>query len=199
MLYNKEFFPFSAKSDGYVPGVDECYRIWNEFSMMEHIERHSIQVATVAVEIATGVRSKGIEIDIEVVRACGLLHDIAKTYTIKNGGLHSQLGASWMLDRTKNHAIAQAILHHVYWPGPLDIKKYPLPLIIIYSDKRVNHDSIVRLDDRMEYILERYGKTYNRMQAILYSFKQARDLEKIFSNLLEVDLDAYTFNSRGMV
>ena len=190
---SKPIVPFSAVSDGDIPSTEECFRLWDEYEMMDHIKKHSELVARVAVKIASKILKKGINIDIDCVRASALLHDIAKTYTIKNGGYHTQLGAAWMLDRTKNHAIAQGILHHVFWPGPLDIEKYPLPLIIIYSDKRVKHDKVVSLEERMRYILNRYGKSYERMQQIIYSFNQAREIEKIFNKILEVNLRCASF------
>lgn len=86
---------------GSIPDEGECFRLWDEYEMMEHIKGHSIMVAKVALEISLRLKQKGYLVDEKLVYATGLLHDIAKTYTIKNGGYHSQLGAVWMLDRTK--------------------------------------------------------------------------------------------------
>ena len=52
-------------------------------------------------------------------RAAGLLHDIAKSYTVQFGGSHAQIGASWVIDSTGSHKVAQAVYHHVEWPWPL--------------------------------------------------------------------------------
>ena len=44
--------------------------------------------------------------------------------------------------------------------------------IVFYSDKRVNHDRIVSLEDRLAYILERYGKdNEERCRAIKTNFE----------------------------
>ncbi len=195
----KFLIPLEPRYEGYVPSEDECFKWWDEYEMMENIKAHSLVVANVALEIATLLKKKGYNIDFNLVKITGLLHDIAKTYTIKNGGYHSQLGAVWMLERTKNYSIAQGIIHHVYWPGPIDFKRFWLPLIIVYSDKRVKHDKVVSLKERQKYILNRYGKSYDRMQRILYSFEQASIIEKKLTKLTGVNLNAHTFNSRGMV
>ncbi len=197
--FEKIFIPSKILSYGYIPSEEECYRFWDEYGMMEHIKDHSRMVAKIALNISVKLKEKYLFVDENLVYVTGLLHDIAKTYTIKNGGYHSQLGAVWMLDRTKNYAIAHGIMHHVFWPGPIDLKKYWLPLIIVYSDKRVNHDMIVSLEERQSYILKRYGKTYERMQRILYSFKQAREIEETLTKIIGGDLDACIINSRGMV
>ncbi len=196
---NTKIYPFPPISNTHIPSQDECVFLWNNYNMMEHIKEHSLMVAKVALYIGNRLNENGLNVNIPLIQATALLHDIAKTYTIKYGGYHTQLGAVWMLDYTKNHAIAQGILHHVYWPGPLDIKKYWLPMIIVYADKRVNHNQVVTLEERLEYILNRYGKTYERMQHILYSFKQARCLEELFGEILQEDLNESSFDSRGLV
>lgn len=191
--------PFPPISNGHVPSRDECILLWDQYNMMEHIKEHSLMVTKVALYIGNKLKTSGLDVDIPLIEASALLHDIAKTYTIENGGYHTQIGAVWMLHETKNHAIAQCILHHVYWPGPLDIEKYWLPLVIVYADKRVNHNKVVTLEKRLEYILDRYGESYERMQYILYSFRQARYLEEMFCKILQEDLNESSFDSRGMV
>jgi len=197
--FEKFLIPFKISTQEYIPGEEECYKLWDEYEMMEHIKDHSRMVGKIALAISLKLKEKNFFVNEKLVYATALLHDIAKTYTIKNGGYHSQLGAVWILDKIKNHAIAHGIMHHVFWPGPIDLKKYWLPLIIVYSDKRVNHDRIVSLEERQRYILNRYGKTYEKMQRILESFEQAKEIEKALSSVLGGELDACIVDSRGMV
>ena len=52
-------------------------------------------------------------------------------------------------------------------------------LIVYYADKRVNHDRIVTLDERMVYILERYGRNQEKYcNAIKENFDFCRKVEK---------------------
>lgn len=47
--------------------------------------------------------------------AAGLLHDIAKTYTIKHGGDHAMLGATFVRESTGNPYLAHAVYAHIAW------------------------------------------------------------------------------------
>ncbi|MBW2343837.1 MAG: hypothetical protein JRF53_07435 [Deltaproteobacteria bacterium] len=51
--------------------------------------------------------------------------------------------------------------------------------IVFYSDKRVNHDGIVSLEDRLSYILARYGKNDEGIcRAIRMNFELCKRVEK---------------------
>ena len=56
--------------------------------------------------------------------------------------------------------------------------------IVNYADKRVLHDQIVSLTDRMTYILEKYSDGIKSRARILGLWTKSKDLEKrIFSFL----------------
>jgi hypothetical protein len=72
----------------------------------------------------------------------------------------------------------------------LDAASFPeTPLsakeLVYYADKRVNHDQIVSLDQRLVYILDRYGqKDPLRFAAIRKNFERCQRIEAaIFSGL----------------
>jgi putative nucleotidyltransferase with HDIG domain len=167
--------------------------------MLEHIRVHSELVALVAAELARQLKSAGQDLDPQCFRAAGLLHDLAKTYTLNFGGNHCQIGAVWVLQHTGNPAMAQGVMHHVYWPAELDLAQHPLPLCLIYADKRVMHDSIVPLSQRFDDLFQRYGTTKARVLMIQEAFAQAREIQGLLNRRLEVDLNAYTFDSRRVV
>ncbi len=193
--------PFLALDKGRTPSAQECYQLWDQYRMLEHIRIHSQLVALVAAEITRlmHLKSERLQVHMQTVYAAGLLHDLAKTYTLKYGGNHSQIGAAWVLQHTNNLAMAQGVMHHVYWPGALDIEKHVLPLSLIYADKRVKHDRIVTLQERFADLLQRYGTTRIRVEMMHRSFAQVRNIEDLFNRTLEVDLNAYPFDSRGVV
>ena len=167
--------------------------------MLENIAEHSSLVAGIATWIGHKAKDCGLNIHQQALRAAGLLHDLAKTYTVRYGGNHCQLGAAWVMALTKNPAIAQAVRHHVVWPGPVDVNTHFLPLVIIYADKRVKHDTIVTLPERFADLFDRYGVSEERIAAMRRSFAQVEDIESRLSSLLEVDLNAHSFDSRRMV
>ncbi|WP_291328702.1 HD domain-containing protein [Desulfovibrio sp. UCD-KL4C] len=193
--------PLPVKSDPswYVPTASECMQHWDDFKMLDNIKAHSTQVAKVAVSIALIAEQAQIPVHVPTIQASALMHDIAKTYSIKHGGNHSQLGAAWTLRLTGNPVIAMGVLHHVFWPFEPDAEKYFLPLVISYSDKRVMHDTLTSLEKRFNDLAVRYGKTEKIKQRIQKTFEQALVLEQRLENLLGVDLNACSFDSGRLV
>lgn len=51
----------------------------------------------------------------KAIVAAALLHDIAKTYTIKHGGDHAMLGAAFVREKTGNPYLANAVYAHISW------------------------------------------------------------------------------------
>ena len=99
-----------------VPDDTACFALWDKFDMLPNIRRHSLLVAHIATTLARRAAEIGIAVNVEEVRASGLLHDIAKTYCVRHGGSHAQVGASWVVSETGNQTIAQGVLLHVWWP-----------------------------------------------------------------------------------
>lgn len=185
---------------GLVPTGEECRTVWSELGMPEHIREHSVLVAEVALHIARLCRERFVpELSLALVQAAALLHDVAKEYTIRHGGSHSQLGAAWVQERTGNAVLARAVLHHVHWPFAMDVRRYPVSLIVFYSDKRVRHAEIVGMGERYEDLTLRYGKTPLAREHIQLSLEQGRMVEALLGQELKVDFDAYSFDCRRMV
>lgn len=179
---------FPVSPDWNVPDEAQCVRLWDKYGMMPHIREHCRAVASVALEIVRragerGLLSEGRGLSEPYVLAGGLLHDLAKTYTIRHGGSHAQLGAAWVRDETGNPALAQAVLWHVSWPwqeGPLDDAADPLrlPVIIAYADKRVRHAEVVTLEERFEDLMVRYGIDDERKARITGYLNRTKAVEK---------------------
>ena len=182
-----------------VPTDDDCTRFWDMCSVPDHIREHCLQTALVAETLAARANECGLEVDVQSVRASALLHDLAKGYTIRHGGKHAQLGGAWTMHLTKNPAVAQGVLHHVWWPWEIDPGRYFLPLAVLYSDKRAKHAQIVSLDTRYADLFERYGKSREITKQIKMSLAQAKSIERALSELLSVPLHACTFDGGRLV
>ncbi len=175
------------------PSEEQCRAWWNDYAMMEHIKRHSEQVARVAGYIAARAHKAGHPVDVPQVRASALLHDLAKTYTIEHGGNHSQIGAAWVMDLTGNPAIAMGVMHHVFWPFDLDVAGHLLPFCVIYGDKRVSHDQIVDMETRFQDLLNRYGATEAIREGITRTHVQALEIERVLGEIIGEDLSCASF------
>jgi hypothetical protein len=57
--------------------------------------------------------------------------------------------------------------------------------IVYYADKRVNHDIIVSLEERMNYLFKRYAKKDSKLEELIRAnFKLCKDVEdKLFAFL----------------
>jgi len=190
--------PFTSAGNFPVPTDDDCTRFWNLCSVPDHIRDHSLQTALIAESLTMRARERGLEVCVQSVRASALLHDLAKEYSILHGGKHAQLGAAWTMDLTKNPAVAQGVMHHVWWPWEIDPDRYFLPLAVLYADKRAKHAEIVSLNVRYEDLFERYG-TPEIKEKIKMSLAQAKAIERALSELLSVPLHACTLDGGRLV
>ncbi len=147
-----------------VPGISECFRLMDEYEMLPNIRRHSIIVARVAWEIVEGLQnSDPVPPEIaqtDLVVAGALLHDIAKTPCLRSGCDHAKAGAE--ICRSLGFSEIAGIVEEHVLLGPHDPARrgrgcFTAREIIYYADKRVRHEEIVTLDERLLYILEHYG------------------------------------------
>lgn len=160
----------------HIPSEEHCRRIISELGMLENIVAHSQQVCRVSLLLTDHLGLPGI--DRELVRAAALLHDITKTRSFQTNENHAETGARLLADLGYPE-VARIVGQHVR------LDRYPLnssPLtdaeIVNYSDKRILHDKIVPLNERMGYILERYGGSPERKRSILLLWEKTEKLEK---------------------
>ena len=126
--------------------------------MMKHIVRHSLQVCRVAELLVQHLGKNGRTLNRDLVQAAALLHDITKTRSLTTGEKHSESGCDLLVDRGYAE-VGDIVRQHVKLDTYFDSDTPSEAEIVNYADKRVLHDRIVSLDERMTYILERYGVT----------------------------------------
>ncbi len=155
-----------------------------KYGMLENIKAHSIVVENVAALIAREYQNGPAPISLEKVTAGALMHDIGKTLCLYSSGDHAAKGREICLENDLPE-IADIVGEHVrlrdYGPAsPIGEKE-----IVYYADKRVNHDVIVSLDERLAYLLERYGRNEAFIcKRIRRNFDQCRALEqRLFAKL----------------
>ncbi len=167
-----------------IPTKKECFELIREMEMLEHIAHHSIQVSRVALLITEQLMVKNAPLNRQLVFAAALLHDITKTRSFKTGENHAQTGGQLLRDLNFPE-VGDIIAQHVSLKNYDNFNGFPHEAEIVnYADKRVLHDKIVSFNQRMEYILEHYGKITEHRDKITQLWKRTIKLEyKIFSNL----------------
>jgi len=159
-----------------IPSVEDCYELLAQCHVPKHIIRHCQATAALAVELAEKIAANGIEVDIDFVHRACLLHDIIRFCDFceplelmfeepasekdlqrwrllserYKGARHEEAGYEFLKD--KYPEIALAIKRHAY--GAL-IQKENCPQtieekLVYYADKRVMHDKVVSLAERLE-------------------------------------------------
>jgi len=141
-----------------------------EHHVPSHIVAHSLAVAKLAVFLAERLKAKGVSVDVNLIdRAC-LLHDIFRICELKksdygksdqeiaHGGktklqqIKSHEDAAYDLLKEKYPVLALTVKKHRY-SALLDEKERPHTCeekLVYYADKRVMHDRIVPLKQRLE-------------------------------------------------
>jgi len=140
-----------------IPTREECLRLMEQYGMLENIIHHSLEVAKVALFLSLELNNKGQRIDLGLVEAASLLHDLTKTECLKTKEDHAQTGAQ-ILKRMGFERVGEVVAQHIRLAkegNPLAVSEEE---IVNYADKRVMHDRIVPLKERFNDLMERYGK-----------------------------------------
>jgi putative nucleotidyltransferase with HDIG domain len=151
--------------------------------MPVHIQAHSLLVCRVALVLADGLISAGLKLDRELIRAAAILHDITKPRSFKTGEHHAQTGGDYLAG-LGFYEVGEIVRQHVILDVYPENRSPCEAEVVNYADKRVLHDHIVSLDDRMAYIRDRYAKTGDHREHLKVLWQRTRRLEKrLFSYL----------------
>lgn len=170
-----------------IPSPIECLNIMDKYRMLDNIKAHSLMVARVAYLIGTSAALKAPHISVDLVLAGALLHDIGKTESLRNGGDHVEIGQK--ICRIEGLAEVEPIVaEHVVLKSFVKEGEITEKEIVYYADKRVNHDQVVSLKKRLEYILERYGCGNPKVEdLIIRNFNVCSQVEEKLFQYLEFE------------
>lgn len=159
-----------------LPSRKRCLEILRQLCVPQRIVKHSVVTAKLAVFLAEKLKEKGIVVDVKLVDLACLLHDIARTCDFRKSSykrFHKNIAekdkAKWRQLKEKykglcHEDIACELLRKKYPELALTIKKHRYMAIldenekpqtweeklVYYADKRVMHDKIVSLKERLE-------------------------------------------------
>jgi putative nucleotidyltransferase with HDIG domain len=166
-----------------IPSREECNELMAKYSMLPNIVEHSIQVMHVSLAITDNLK-RGVSVNRDMVVAAALLHDITKTRSLvtkerhdaSGGELLRELGFPSIAEIVEQHVIIQ----NINMQGSLEERE-----IVYYADKRVLHDTIVAIDERVHDLIQRYG-CENR---ILQNKSQVLTVERKIASFMKIDID----------
>jgi len=159
------------------PSREECYKLMYAAGMLPNIVAHSLQVCRIATFFVDQLAERGIKRDRELVQAAAILHDITKTRSLKTGENHAKTGAEF-INTLGYPDVAYIVGHHVLLDENTISEKPAEVEIVNYADKRVLHDKVVSLQERMEDIIVRYAKQPIEKEFIARNWRRVKDLEE---------------------
>lgn len=169
-----------------IPTREECHKLMARHDMPPHIVEHSTQVMRVSLAIADNLK-RGVIIDRDLVIAAALLHDITKTRSLETGEQHDRSGAA-LLEKMGFSRIAGIVAQHVVFENLHAQGRLEEREILYYADKRVMHDRIVTIEERMEDLIRRYGITDDIKRLILQNKSLVLAVESKIAGFMKTDI-----------
>lgn len=186
-----------------IPTREDCYHLMEKYKVPIGIKKHCQAVNTIAVFLAKKLKAAGVDIDVDLVDASSLLHDLVRVVNFYafEGGKHEEM-VVWQQLKDKyghmDHAVAAyEILKDIY-PKVAEVvarhgceavirgdQKTWEDKVVTYADRRVVHTTIVSVEDRYEDAAHRHADFYEKSGLDANAEKKrVLKIEKdIFSNL----------------
>lgn len=169
-----------------IPSREECNELMARYSMRPNIVEHSIQVMQVTLAIMDNLRND-VTINRDIVIAAALLHDITKTRSLETKERHDASGGE-LLREMGFIRIAEIVEQHVVFKNLNPQGRLEEREIIYYADKRVMHDKIVTIEQRIHDLMQRYGTTDEIRNLILNNISLVLAMERKIAGHMKVDI-----------
>jgi putative nucleotidyltransferase with HDIG domain len=130
-----------------IPTAGECEAMLEQLRVPEPVARHSRKVAQVACRIADALQACHVAIDLNLVRAAALLHDMGKGQP-----RHAEVAAT-MLQSYAMPRVAEVVAVHteMEFDGTIDERA-----VVYLADKLVGGDRLIWLEERFRRSLDRF-------------------------------------------
>jgi putative nucleotidyltransferase with HDIG domain len=169
-----------------IPTQTQCEELMAEHSMLPNIVLHSKQVMRVSIAITDNLKD-GISINRDIVIAAALLHDITKTRSLETRERHAVSGGALLRElgfrRVAGIVEQHVILRNLNLEGKLEEVE-----IVYYADKRVMHDKIVTIDERVHDLIKRYSTGEEIRDQILKNKVQVLAVERKIAGFMKMDI-----------
>jgi uncharacterized protein len=169
-----------------IPSRQECDELMAQYRMLPHIVEHSMQVMRVSLAITDNLK-KGVSINRDLVIAAALLHDITKTKSLETKERHDRSGGA-LLKEMGFTRIAEIVEQHVIFPNLNSNGRLEEREIIYYADKRVMHDRIVTIEERVNDLIRRYGVSEEIRSLILQNKNLVLAVENKIAGFMTIDI-----------
>lgn len=166
-----------------IPTREDCLKLMIQCGMLGNIIDHSLEVARVALFLSMELNRRGQHLDLSLVEAAALLHDLTKTECLRTKEDHALTGSK-LLKEMGYERIGEVVAEHIHLSKVMDPYRISEEEVVNYADKRVKHDRIVSLEERFKDLKERYGHSHRALELLEGLKEETLGIEqKIFSLL----------------
>jgi putative nucleotidyltransferase with HDIG domain len=169
-----------------IPSREECNELMVHHAMQPNIVEHSIQVMNVSLAITDNLKNS-VAVNRDLVIAAALLHDITKTRSLKTNERHDISGGE-LLREMGFTSTAEIVEQHIVFQNLHPQGRLEEREIIYYADKRVTHDKIVTIEERVHYLIQRYGNTEEIRSRILQNKNLVLAVESKIASFMNIDI-----------
>ncbi len=155
-----------------IPTSEQCIQVLSDYHVPVRVQQHCRLVARVAVFLAQLLNSKGYGLDVPVIEAAALLHDIARTERD-----HAVVGADILLYKGFVE-IADIVRQHMK-PDPEEQGRISEVTVIYLADKYVGDDGIVALEQRFMEKMNVFYEDPEALKSIEENYRTALVLHDI--------------------
>ncbi|MGI6498852.1 MAG: HD domain-containing protein [Oscillospiraceae bacterium] len=157
------------------PDEQACLGLLCAFGTPAHVVAHCRAVANVAVRMGAALAERGHPLDLSLIKAAALLHDIARTE--QN---HEVAGAAYVERAGCSPRVGEIIRTHMNLPeGTHEINE---AVVVYLADKLVEEDREVSLERRYAPRIERADGPLKEI--IRQKYERAQEVYKMVSEVL---------------
>jgi uncharacterized protein len=148
-----------------LPNREQAIKLLIENNCPPTVINHCQVVADFASEIAHKMRARGLQVNLELVEAGAILHDIgrSKTHKIDHSLVGSQIAKKLglpqeVVDIVKRHAgagITDQEAAWLGWPKDVYIPQTWEEKIVCYADKRIDHGKVVPIENEIDRLRDK--------------------------------------------
>ncbi len=158
------------------PDRERCEELLNEYNTPEHVRGHCRAVADTAYTIAEALNRHGRKLDLELIEAAGMLHDIARVED-----RHWDAGAD-IAEKLGYLKVADIIRVHMSYSPFSTLEDITETDLVCLGDRLVKEDNYVGLDERIEYIINK-ALNNGKKDAVPFIMKKKEDTRRFMDEI----------------
>jgi uncharacterized protein len=145
-----------------LPSREQAIELLRKNNCPPQVIRHCVAVAELAVETAKKLQEKGYTIDVELVEAGALLHDLgrSKTHTVDHAIVGAQIAQSIglpdlvirIIKRHVGAGITPKEAKELGWPKDIYTPQALEEKVVSYADKLINHSKRIPVEVEIELL-----------------------------------------------